>query len=321
MRDNSLPADQQFFADLFSGLVLNPQQLGRVWFAHRPSSTSSGTVALEWPRLDVVLRGEYGNLLIAEQKAIRQGEMLFLPSRTVCSPTFARPVMLLSIIFAPSWLGLAFQDARSGQAVEPQRKVELPHPERGECAAMLTALTHLSASPQDQDIIQPLVLSLLNWCRKRVSSLPEPGMSRGDFLYQSICSWIQVNYAGALTRESVAALFNISPNHLSAPVFAAGHHEFCGLCSLGAYGKSADDPAKISPAGGGSGEALRLSRQRLLLPPVPASVWPDAGGSTARDFSSDQKVISALSRSSILCGESAAKSDARNALLTSFLAS
>lgn len=215
MRDNSLPADQQFFADLFSGLVLNPQQLGRVWFAHRPSSTSSGTVALEWPRLDVVLRGEYGNLLIAEQKAIRQGEMLFLPSRTVCSPTFARPVMLLSIIFAPSWLGLAFQDARSGQAVDPQRKVELPHPERGECAAMLTALTHLSASPQDQDIIQPLVLSLLNWCRKRVSSLPEPGMSRGDFLYQSICSWIQVNYAGALTRESVAALFNISPNHLS----------------------------------------------------------------------------------------------------------
>lgn len=77
------------------------------------------------------------------------------------------------------------------------------------------ALTHLSASPQDQAIIQPLVLSLLHWCRKVVSSLPEPGLSRGDFLYQSICNWVQENYAESLSRDSVAALFNISANHLS----------------------------------------------------------------------------------------------------------
>ena len=31
MKAPALPADQQFFADLFSGLVLNPQLLGRVW--------------------------------------------------------------------------------------------------------------------------------------------------------------------------------------------------------------------------------------------------------------------------------------------------
>ena len=31
MKAPGLPADQQFFADLFSGLVLNPQLLGRVW--------------------------------------------------------------------------------------------------------------------------------------------------------------------------------------------------------------------------------------------------------------------------------------------------
>jgi hypothetical protein len=53
-------------------------------------------------------------------------------------------------------------------------------------AAMLMALTHLSASPQDQAIIQPLVLSLLHWCRKVVSSLPEPGLSRGDFLSEHL---------------------------------------------------------------------------------------------------------------------------------------
>jgi AraC-like DNA-binding protein len=212
MLDNRLPADQQFFADLLSGLVLNPQQLGRVWFAHTPASTPAGSFRLEWPRLDVVLRGVYGNRLIPEQKVIRQGEMLFLPSQAANMPMFEKPVMLLSIVFAPSWLGLAFQDPRNGQ---PQRNVELPHPERGECAAMLMALTHLSASPQDQDIIQPLVLSLLHWCRKAVSLRPESGLSRGYFLYQSICNWLQYNYAEPVSRDSVAALFNISPNHLS----------------------------------------------------------------------------------------------------------
>ncbi|WP_232623264.1 helix-turn-helix transcriptional regulator [Enterobacter oligotrophicus] len=215
MLDNTLPADQQFFADLFSGLVLNQQQLGRVWFAHSPASIPTGSVKVEWPRLDVVLRGEYGNSLIPEQKAIRQGEMVFIPAHAANVPMFEKPVMLLSITFAPSWLGLVFQDARSGKPVAPQRKVELPHPERGECAAMLMALTYLSASPQDQAIIQPLVLSLLHWCRKVASMLPEPGLSRGDFLYQSVCQWVQMHYASPVSRESVAALFNISPNHLS----------------------------------------------------------------------------------------------------------
>lgn len=215
MRATLLPADQQFFADLLSGLVLNPQQLGRVWFAHRGASDAVGSVSRDWPRLDVVLRGEYGNRLVAGQQPLHQGEMLFLPAQAASVPVFERPVMLLSILFAPSWLGLVFHDTRHGRSVPAQRHVELPHPERGECAAMLMALTHLSASPQDQAIIQPLVLSLLHWCRKVVSSLPEPGVSRGDFLYQSICNWVQENYAEPLSRDSVASLFNISANHLS----------------------------------------------------------------------------------------------------------
>ncbi len=44
-----------------------------------------------------------------------------------------------------------------------------------------------------------------------------PGNSqpRGDFLYHSICNWVQDNYAQPLTRENVAQFFNITPNHLS----------------------------------------------------------------------------------------------------------
>ncbi len=215
MTARTLPADQQFFADLLAGLVLNPQQLGRVWFARRSATLSADGVSMEWPRLEVVLRGEYGNGLIVEQKQISQGEMLFLPAHAANVPVFKKQAMLLSIVFAPSWLGLHFHDARKNDAGIAQRKMVLPHPERGERTAILMALTHLSASPQDQAIIQPLMLSLLHWCRKVVSTLPEAGVSRADFLYQSVCHWVQDHYAEPVSRERAAAFFNISPNHLS----------------------------------------------------------------------------------------------------------
>ena len=86
MKAPGLPADQQFFADLFSGLVLNPQLLGRVWFASQPASLPVGSLCIDFPRLDIVLRGEYGNLLEAKQQRLVEGEMLFIPARAANLP-------------------------------------------------------------------------------------------------------------------------------------------------------------------------------------------------------------------------------------------
>ncbi|WP_312949746.1 AraC family transcriptional regulator [Superficieibacter sp.] len=211
----ALPADQQFFADLLSGLVLNPQRLGRVWFASAQKMVNANALCIDFPRLEVVLRGEYGNRLEPEQQHIRQGEMLFIPPRAANAPLFDKPGMVLSLVFATAWLGLAFYDNRSGVSPVPLRKIELPHVQRGEGEAILTALTLLSRSPQDQDIIQPLTLSLLHLCRKVVNAVPDQSQSRPVFLYQSVCNWLQERYDQPLTRASVASFFNITPNHLS----------------------------------------------------------------------------------------------------------
>ncbi|EQB3688284.1 AraC family transcriptional regulator, partial [Escherichia coli] len=166
-------------------------------------------------RLDIVLRGEYGNLLEAKQQRMVEGEMLFIPARAANLPVNNKPVMLLSLVFAPTWLGLSFYDSRTTSLLHPARQIQLPSLQRGEGEAMLTALTHLSRSPLEQNIIQPLVLSLLHLCRNVVNMPPGNSQPRGDFLYHSICNWIQDNYAQPLTRESVAQFFNITPNHLS----------------------------------------------------------------------------------------------------------
>lgn len=172
MKAPGLPADQQFFADLFSGLVLNPQLLGRVWFASQPTSLPVGSLCIDFPRLDIVLRGEYGNLLEAKQQRMVEGEMLFIPARAANLPVNNKPVMLLSLVFAPTWLGLSFYDSRTTSLLHPARQIQLPSLQRGEGEAMLTALTHLSRSPLEQNIIQPLVLSLLHLCRNVVNMPP-----------------------------------------------------------------------------------------------------------------------------------------------------
>lgn len=88
--------------------MLNPQQLGRVWFAQRGASDAVGSVSRDWPRLDVVLRGEYGNRLVAGQQILRHGEMLFLPACAASVPVFERPVMLLSILLRRRGWGWCF---------------------------------------------------------------------------------------------------------------------------------------------------------------------------------------------------------------------
>lgn len=215
MASAAIPADQQFFIDLLSGLVLNAQRLGRVWFAGHASNLPAGALSLEYPRLELVLRGEYGNRLLPAQWALAQGDILFIPARAATQPLFVGNTMMLSLVFAPGWLGMAYYHSRNGEIPAPLRKVELPHPQRGEGEAMLTALTLLSRSPEDQDVIQPLTLSLLNLCRRLAATVPETLPSRPVFLYQSICNWLQNHYAEPLTRENVAQFFNITPNHLS----------------------------------------------------------------------------------------------------------
>lgn len=129
--------------------------------------------------------------------------MLFIPAKAANLPGGDKPVMLLSWFFS-GMAGTLFYDNRTASLLRPVRRIELPHPQRGEGEAMLTALTHLSRSPQARDIIQPLVLSLLHLCRSVVNTRPDTERPRAEFLYHSMCNWIQDNYAQPLTRESVA---------------------------------------------------------------------------------------------------------------------
>ncbi|MBM0990440.1 AraC family transcriptional regulator, partial [Enterobacter hormaechei] len=79
--------------------------------------------------------------------------------------------------------------------MHPPRQIQLPSLQRGEGEAMLTALTHHRRAPQEQNIIQQLALSLMKLCRNVVKMKPGNSQPRSDFLYHSICNWVQDKYA------------------------------------------------------------------------------------------------------------------------------
>lgn len=172
-----------------------------------------GSLCIDFPRLDIVLRGEYGNLLEAKQQRLVEGEMLFIPARAANLPVNNKPVMLLSLVFAPTWLGLSFYDRR--RCCILLARSSFPACNAVKVKRCLPPSPILAVRRWSKNIIQPLVLSLLHLCRNVVNMPPGNSQPRGDFLYHSICNWVQDNYAQPLTRESVAQFFNITPNHLS----------------------------------------------------------------------------------------------------------
>ena len=72
----------------------------------------------------------------------------------------------------------------------------------------------MQMQPQEQQTARLIVASLLSHCRDLLGSQIQTA-SRSRALFEAIRDYIDERYASALTRESVAQAFYISPNYLS----------------------------------------------------------------------------------------------------------
>ncbi|RDA66066.1 AraC family transcriptional regulator [Hafnia paralvei] len=229
--------EQAFFSELLSGLVLNPQQLKHTFFAQRYQDSQGhlqgvGGLTVKFPRLDIVLRGTYTTSARLNDDDLRHGtlmhgDLLFIPAYSNSQPIWEKDVLLLSLLFTPSYIGFSFFDKRAASAgFHRLRKLEVPQQNAGELEHILQALSYLGARVTDPNVSRYLVLSLLHVCHSQLCLPPVNKIQRGAFLYKSICTYIQDNYAGALSRESTAAIFNITANHLSRIFQLEGNMSF-----------------------------------------------------------------------------------------------
>lgn len=120
-----------------------------------------------------------------------------------------QPAMSLTISFGKQQLTLQLQ--RDNTLLQ-QLQVARRGPRVG--AFLLQTLAELQMQPDDRETARLVVLSLLSHCRDLLGSDIHTA-SRSRALFEAIRHYIEEQHASALTRESVAQAFYISPNYLS----------------------------------------------------------------------------------------------------------
>ena len=98
-----------------------------------------------------------------------------------------------------------------GNALIQQQQIARRGPRTG--AFLLQTLNELQMQPTEQDTARLVILSLLSHCRDLLGSDIHTD-SRSRALFEAVRRFIDENHASALTRDSVAGAFYISPNYL-----------------------------------------------------------------------------------------------------------
>ena len=196
---------------LLSRLINGPLPLHQVYFASSNAATPELAYKVDFPRLEIVLEGEFADSGI--DKVLTPGDVLFVPAGGWNFPQWVTSVTTLSILFGKQQLGFSIVqwDGKQYQNLTHQH-VARRGPRIG--SFLLQTLHEMQMQPQEQQTARLIVASLLSHCRDLLGSQIQTA-SRSQALFDAIRSYIDERYASPLTRESVAQAFYISPNYLS----------------------------------------------------------------------------------------------------------
>ena len=196
---------------LLSRLINGPTPLRQIYFASTTSTTPELAYQVDFPRLEIVLEGEFADSGI--DKVLTPGDVLFVPAGGWNFPQWVTSVTTLSILFGKQQLDFSVVqwDGKQYQNLTRQH-VARRGPRIG--SFLLQTLHEMQMQPQEQQTPRLIVASLLSHCRDLLGSQIQTA-SRSQALFDAIRGYIDERYASPLTRESVAQAFYISPNYLS----------------------------------------------------------------------------------------------------------
>lgn len=199
---------------LLARLINGPSPLRQVYFASTANATPELAHQVDFPRLEIVLEGEFTDRGVAGASATLQPcDVLFVPAGGWNFPQWLAPVTILSILFSKQQLvfNVVQWDGKQYQNLVKQH-VARRGPRIG--SFLLQTLNEIQMQPQEQQTARLIVASLLSHCRDLLGSQIQTA-SRSQALFEAIRDHIDEHYASPLTRESVAQAFYISPNYLS----------------------------------------------------------------------------------------------------------
>jgi len=123
-------------------------------------------------------------------------------------------VVTLDLVFGKQRLGFALT-RWNGDKQTSLGKYAVPRRGPRVGTFILQTLGELALRPQDTETAVHLVHALVSHARDLMQHIQVPAGTRGAAFFEAIREHIEGNYAGRLTRESVADAFEITPNYLS----------------------------------------------------------------------------------------------------------
>ena len=217
------------FLNLIDSVLTERESFNRIWFAGGKTQPPQFSYQVNFPRLELVLKGEYINQLDDGDNGICQislmgGDAIYIPPNSWNKPSWNTECSVLSLLFGKRQLGFSlvsktkdspkFYDVQkysiqawTGHAIDP----------------ILTALNMLATEPQQQPMDEHLLQALLSYTRNMLQIPLHQSKNRTEDLYQGICIYIQENFHRAISRDTIANRFNITPNHLSRLFRQQGH--------------------------------------------------------------------------------------------------
>jgi AraC-like DNA-binding protein len=200
--------------------LLNGHRLRKVLVCGKQTVPPPLSYVVNFPRLELPLSGNHEMRIEIDGRqtlvAPGPGTAVFAPPNCWNEPTWARPARVMSILFGKKQVGISVVTAQGGSMSDLRAdKLSLRQPLTGPAERILFAMLELQAGDRPYHAFPELVTGLLHALRAVVTAPAESGKSKGHGMMEEICVFIQQNYRSNVTRDSTAAEFGFTPNHLS----------------------------------------------------------------------------------------------------------
>lgn len=219
----------QVFTHLIEAIVDEEDQCQRIWFAGDKHTPPPYSYQVNFPRLELVLKGCYSNQIEDDDHGVQSvnvmaGDALYIPPNCWNKPNWDDDCSLLSLLFGRRQIGFSFVAKRKGEpGFYDVQKHSIQTRTGYAIDNILESLNALARESRRSPMDEYLMRALLNYTLTILQHPLPSSKKRSEDLYQGICIYIQENFHRAITRDSIASRFNISANHLSRLFRQQGH--------------------------------------------------------------------------------------------------
>jgi len=175
---------------------------------------------VHFPILVVPITGQYEVEMEARDDytttRVKPGQVIYSPPNCWTRPTWQKPTKAIHLMFGNEHVGASLvTTTRALPGNVAAEKLAVPRSFGGPAHRTLEAIAETARTDATSPALQHLVDALLCAIARELDQTESPRTRRSRQLYHDLCVYLQHNYHHDVTRDSVAAHFRITPNHIS----------------------------------------------------------------------------------------------------------